>query len=265
MSSQRGFGSTVGTLLATITGNLYLVVGGLVFGMATTLFGLVLPAGKVFRFMGRWYGRTTLWACGAYAEAVFEEDPERAGNSILMPNHQSLFDIPALLATLPGETRFLAKQSLFKIPIFGWALRTGGFIPVDRGNRSRGGETFRSAIDGLDEGVSILLFPEETRSSDGRLQEFKRGGFLMALRSGLPIVPVGIDGSFRVRRKSSWLIRPGKVTVHYGRAVSSDGLSLKNKKELMTTVRQEIVRLAKLDVEESGVETPRKGQSTDGH
>lgn len=248
MSSVKGLGTAFGTLVATITGNIYLVVGGLAFGLATTLLGLVLPAGKVFRFMGRWYGRTTLWACGARVEARFDEDLSEAGNFILMPNHQSLFDIPALLATLPGETRFLAKQSLFKIPAFGWALRTGGFIPVDRSDRSRAGETFRSALDGLGEGVSILLFPEETRSSDGRLQKFKRGGFLMALRSGLPVVPVGIDGSYRVRRKHSLLIHPAKVTVHYGRALSSQGLGLKDKKEYMTTVREEIARLANLEV-----------------
>lgn len=247
MSTKRGPLSAVGTLLATITGNLYLVVGGLAFGLATTLFGLVLPPGKVFRFMGRWYGRTTLWACGARVEAVFEEDPATWGHCILMPNHQGLFDIPALLATLPGETRFLAKQSLFRIPVWGWALRTGGFIPVDRSDRSRAGETFRSAIDGLDQGVSILLFPEETRSLDGQLQQFKRGGFLMALRSGLPVVPVGIEGSYHLRRKKSWLIHPGKVTVHYGRAVSSEGLGLKDKKQLMTTVRTEIARLANLE------------------
>jgi 1-acyl-sn-glycerol-3-phosphate acyltransferase len=243
MSSETRSAGILATGLATITGNVYLVIGGLVFGLLTITLGLLLPPGRVFRFMGRWYGRTTLWACGVRLHATFEEDLSK-GNFILMPNHQSLFDIPALLATLPGETRFLAKQSLFRIPVWGWALRTGGFIPVDRSDRSRAGETFKTAIQGLDEGVSILLFPEETRTPDGSLQEFKRGGFLMALRSGLPVVPVGIDGTYRVRRKGTFLIRPGTVAVHYGGALSPEGLSLKDKRGLMESVRTEVARLA---------------------
>lgn len=248
MSSRSSTAGVVGTVLATITGNLYLVLGSLVFGLMTGLCGLVLPPGRVFLWMGKWWGRSTLWACGARLESRFEQELTRPGEQfILMPNHQSLYDIPALLATLPCETRFLAKQSLFKIPAFGWALRTGGFIPVDRRDRSRAGETFKSAIDGLGEGVSVLLFPEETRSLDGRLQEFKRGGFLMALRSGLPVIPVGIQGTHSLRRKDSWLIRPGRVTVHYGGALSSEGLGLRDKQELMTTVRQQVARLANLE------------------
>lgn len=247
MSSSSPSAGALGTLVTTLTGNLYLVLGSLFFGVLTGGLGLVLPPGRVFRWMGRWWGRSTLWACGVRLRSRFDEDLAPAGNFILMPNHQSLFDIPALLATLPCETRFLAKQSLFKIPVFGWALKTGGFIPVDRHDRSRASETFQSALDGLDEGVSILLFPEETRSTDGRLQEFKRGGFLMALRSGLPVVPVGIDGTYRVRSKDSLLIRPGRVTVHYGRALSSEGLGLKDKSKLMESVRQEMARLANLE------------------
>lgn len=264
MSTEPSQSGVFGTLLATIVGNAYLVVGGLLFGLLTTFFGLLLPGGKVFRFMSKWYGRTTLWASGIRWRTTFEEDLTGAGNFVLMPNHQSLFDIPLLLATLPGETRFLAKQSLFRIPVWGWALRTGGFIPVDRDNRSRAGDTFKSAIDGLGEGVSILLFPEETRTADGRLQEFKRGGFLLALRSGLPVVPVGIDGTYRARPKGSFLIRPGRVTVHYGRALSSEGLSLRNKGELMSAVRREISRLANLEIESNGTTVSERGQRSDG-
>ena len=136
-----------------------------------------------------------------------------------MANHQSLFDIPALLASLPGETKFLAKSSLFRIPIFGWALSAGGFVPIDRSDRSTARESFAAAIAALARGVSVLIFPEEARSLDGRVLPFQRGGFLLALKSGLPIVPVGIEGAFEVQPRRSFLIRPGRC------AYATDGRS----------------------------------------
>ncbi len=232
------------TALTTVTGNLYLVVGSLFFGFLIGFLGLFLRRGWVFKLMGQGWGSSTLWACGARFESEFDQDLPDLGSCVLMANHQSLFDIPALLATLPIETRFLAKESLFRIPVFSWALRTGGFIPVDRGDRSKAAGTFREAFGGLEEGVSILLFPEETRSGDGRLRPFKRGGILLALRSGLPVVPVGISGTLDIRRKESWLIRPARVKVHYGRALSSKELKLRDKQQFTSAVRQEVARLA---------------------
>jgi 1-acyl-sn-glycerol-3-phosphate acyltransferase len=233
--------------VATLTGNAYLLVGCLVFGLGTGVLGLFLPGGKVFRRMARGWGRTTLWMGGIRFSSRFETDPSALGRCILMPNHQSLYDIPLLLATLPAETRFLAKESLFRIPIFGWALRTGGFIPVRRGDRRQARQAFQAAIEGLGEGASILIFPEETRTPDGRLLPFKRGGFLMALRSGLPVVPVGIRGNFEVRPKGSWLIRPGRVEVHYGRPVASDGYDIHDMGRFVDGVRGEVARLAGLE------------------
>lgn len=245
--SSRSSPGPLRVAAATVSGNLYLLLGSLAFGLATGLGGLFLPGDRLFHWMARHWGRSTLAAAGIRLRADFERDLGTVGRSILMPNHQSLYDIPALLATLPGETRFLAKQSLFRIPIFGWALRTGGFIPVDRQNRRQAREVFRSAIDGLGEGVSILVFPEETRTRDGRLGSFKKGGFLLALRSGLPIVPVGIRGNFEARPRGSWVIRPGEVAVHYGRPVRAEEYSVREIEQFMTAVRSEVARLAAVE------------------
>lgn len=247
MSAETAVRKPLATFVATLTGNLYLVFGSLVIGLATGLLGLLLPGGKVFRILARAWGRGALWSAGIRSSAVFDEELSGGGRYVLMPNHQSLYDIPLLLATLPGETRFLAKSSLFRIPVFSWALRTGGFIPVERGNRSQAREAFRAAIEGLGEGVSILVFPEETRTSDGGLQPFKRGGFLLALRSGLPVVPVGIRGNYGVRPKGSWAIRPGRVEVHYGRPVASGGYGLRDMDRFIDGVRREVARLAGLE------------------
>ncbi|MDX1643059.1 MAG: lysophospholipid acyltransferase family protein [Thermoanaerobaculia bacterium] len=245
--SRSSSAGPVRVALATIGGNLYLIVGTLVFGLATGLGGLVLPPGRVFRWTSERWGRSVLAASGIRLEARYDCDLAAAGRTVLMPNHQSLYDIPALLATLPGQTRFLAKQSLFRIPIFGWSLRTGGFIPVDRGNRRQAREVFQRAIDGLGAGDSILIFPEETRTTDGRLGEFKKGGFLLALRSGLPIVPVGIRGNFEVRPKGSWVIRPGRVTVHYGCPIGAEDYSVREIDRFMAAVRSEMARLAAIE------------------
>ena len=163
-----------------------------------------------------------IWANGVLAASLIRVEvhcsPElEPGKSyVFLANHQSLFDIPVLLATSPGQLRMMAKRSLFRIPIFGWALKAGGFIPVDRGDRSTATPELRPGVARLREGTSVLLFPEGTRSLDDTLLPFQRGGFLLAMKSGLPIVPVGIRGSRAVQRRGSFAIHPGTVAVTYG-------------------------------------------------
>jgi 1-acyl-sn-glycerol-3-phosphate acyltransferase len=166
------------------------------------------------------------------------------GRYIFMANHRSLFDIPVLIATLPGQARFLAKESLFRIPVFGWALKAGGFIPIDRRDRSRARDAFAAAVDRLGAGASILLFPEETRARDETLLPFQRGGFLLALKSGLPIVPVGIRGTLQVQPRGSFLVRPGLVRVEYGEPMPIDSFAVSRKKELIDRVRSRVAELA---------------------
>jgi 1-acyl-sn-glycerol-3-phosphate acyltransferase len=208
---------------------------------------------------GNWTNRAArLWAKGLLASSWIRLDvrhspgagpslelpAEADEHSIIMANHQSLFDIPALLAAIPGQSRFIAKRSLFKIPIFGWAMALGGFIPVDRKDRSTARDSFASALDKLSRGASVVLFPEETRSLDGRLRPFRRGGFLMALKSGLPIVPAGIHGTLAVQSRRSFLIRPTTVTVHFGEAIPLAGRSIRDLRGLTAEVREKVASLA---------------------
>jgi len=262
MTRKPTFTATLGSLVGTVTGNVGLIVFSLFFGILTGSLGLFLPGGKVFKVTSRWWGRSVLWSAGIRLSAVYEHDLD-SGRFIFMPNHQSLYDIPAMLATLEGETRFLAKRSLFDVPVLGWALRTGGFIPVDRDDRTQARGTFLDALEGLEEGVSILIFPEETRTHDGNLQSFRRGGFLLSLRSGLPIVPVGIRGNFEVRPKDSWRIHPGRVEIHYGRPVSPEDYAVRDREVLMEMVRGEVARLAALELRETP-EPQGKEVDTDG-
>ncbi len=245
--------------LATVTGNLFLVFGSLFWGGLASVVGWLPPRGNLMFFCARNWARELLWASWLRVEHSTAESLDPRRQYVFMANHQSMFDIPLLLATLPGQTRFLAKRSLFKIPIFGWGLAAGGFIPVDRRDRSSARDTFATAVERVQAGNSLLLFPEETRSADGTLLPFQRGGFLLAMRSGLPIVPVGISGTRQVQPKGNWAIRPGRVTVRYGRPVATAGLELRRKRDLVAEVRGAVAELAGVAAGPNGAESPAVG------
>ena len=242
--SRAGFVRAIWVVLGTLIGNGFLIVGTLFWASVAIIFGWMGPQGRFIFWVARVWSAGVLFCSGVRAEPAFEAplDPER--QYVFMANHRSLFDIPALLTTLPGETRFLAKKSLFQIPIFGWALKMGGFVTIDRKDLGSARDSFAEAVALLErDGVSVLVFPEGTRSLTDDLLTFKRGGFLLALRSGLAIVPVGIAGSARVQRKKSLLIRPGTVRVHYGAPVPVQDFGVSRKNELISVVRDQVERL----------------------
>jgi len=236
------------TVLATLTGTLYLVAGTLAFAVAAMVAAAIPPRGHWHHRVGRAWAKGLLAASFVRLRVTHEAAPDPDGSFVFMANHQSLFDIPALLASLPGETKFLAKSSLFRIPIFGWALHAGGFVPIDRKDRSTARESFAAAIAELTRGVSVLIFPEEERTLDGRVLPFQRGGFLLALKSGLPIVPVGIEGAFEVQHRRSFLIRPGTVRVRYGRPIEVAGQSISRLRELNEAARVRVAELARAEL-----------------
>lgn len=241
---KPGVGARLVGLLTTVIGNLYLVVGTLVFSVLAVLFGWLPPRGPWVSLMARLWSRGLLWSAGVRLEMRFATPLPADRPVVFMANHESLYDIPALIVGLPGQTRFLAKRGLFQVPFFGWALKVGGFISIDRGDRSRAGDSFAEAIRQLKVGSSAVVFPEGTRSVDGKLLPFQRGGFLLALKSGLPIVPVGIHGSRQVRGKESLRIRPGRIIVSCGRPLDTAQYGVRDKARLMEDVRRRVLALA---------------------
>jgi len=236
----------MGIILATLGGNLFIVGGSVIFGTLAIL-GSWTPAGDRWVFlMARLWSRGLLAASGLHLEESGGGSLDTSRCYVFMPNHQSLYDIPALIATLPVPAFFFAKRSLFRIPIFGWALQAGGFISIDRRDRSGAKQSFAKAVKTLQEGSSTVIFPEGTRSLDGRLLPFERGGFLLAIKSGAAIVPAGIEGSLAVRRRGGWKVTPGTIKVDYGRPIETSGYSVRSRDELADTVRHEIMLLAEL-------------------
>jgi 1-acyl-sn-glycerol-3-phosphate acyltransferase len=248
----RAVAGWLATTFATVTGNTMLVGATIVLGSLATLFGWLPPRGNVVYALGRVWSRLILAASLVRLRSRFEIPLDSRRGYIFMVNHQSMYDIPALMATTPGQGRFMAKRGLFQIPIFGWSLKAGGFIPVDRKDRASGEQTFKAALKCLERGHSLLIFPEETRSRDGALLPFKRGGFLLALKTGFEIVPVGIRGSREARGRGSNVIRPGEIVVHYGAPVDPATFGIRGRRELLATVRERIATLASAPSSEAG-------------
>jgi len=167
-----------------------------------------------------------------------QEHLPRQGAVIFMPNHQSNLDILALFAGLPVQFRWLAKKELFSIPLFGLAMRRTEYIPVDRSDRRAAIASISLAAQRIADGTSIILFPEGTRSPDGNMLPFKKGGFMLALQAQVPIIPVALQGSRDALPKYSWRIRPGRITVRIFPAIPTSGLGTIDRDRLMEEVRQ---------------------------
>jgi len=160
-----------------------------------------------------------------------------AGSCLFVANHTSSADAPAVVGSIPRQVAILAKHSLFKIPIVGHAFRLAHFIPVDRFNHDSAVASIELAADAMRGGTSLLIYPEGSRSPDGRLQQFKKGAVVMAIKAGVPIVPIACSGAHRVMRKKSLVIHPGEILVRFCPAVDSAPYSLEQRDALNDVVR----------------------------
>jgi 1-acyl-sn-glycerol-3-phosphate acyltransferase len=130
---------------------------------------------------------------------------------VYVSNHASLFDIPAVIAGIPDQIRLVYKKELEKLPIFGWGLKWGSYIGIDRGSRLDAMKSIEEAAQKISRGASVLLYAEGTRTLDGKLQPFKRGAFNIAVKSGVAVVPLTINGTFTILPKRSISVNPGVV------------------------------------------------------
>ena len=220
---------------------------------------LVNRSGNVSHLVGRLWSRIMLFAGGVkvQVEGLDNIKPEEA--YVFAANHQSQFDIFTLLGHLPTQFRWLAKKELFRIPIFGAAMKGAGYIPIDRSNRKEAFKSIDLAATRVQEGTSIVIFPEGTRSLDGKLQSFKKGGFHLAIKSKRPIVPVSISGAFSILPKKGFRVRPQLVKVYIGEPVPTEDITSKNRDWLISEIRRRIQE--KLPPAEKGQPEPLRSQS----
>lgn len=215
-----------------------------------TVVGIVVmflnPTGRLYMWIARnVWSRQVLWLGGmpVTISGIEHIDPTRS--YVICPNHQSLMDIPVLFAGLPVPICFVAKRSLFFIPVFGWSMWLAGFVPIDRGGGKRAWESLVKAARRLKRGRSVILFPEGTRSPDGTLHDFKIGAFIMAIESGLPILPVVIKGTFEAGPKQAIRVYPHPVTLIIGEPIPTDGMSSKERCELKEITRERMLEMAR--------------------
>jgi 1-acyl-sn-glycerol-3-phosphate acyltransferase len=166
--------------------------------------------------------------------------------AVYCSNHQSNADGPVLFHVLHPRIHILYKHELDRIPLLARAFRMGGFIPIDRRNREAAMRSIEAGAASLRAGNSFLIFPEGTRSPTDELLPFKKGGFVMAIKAGAPIVPIAITGGREAMRKGSAIIRPVTVTVRVGQPVETAGLTMADRDRVIAAVRREIESLLDL-------------------
>lgn len=219
--------------------NLFIALHTLVFGTYGVLIALLGGGARFVHFYCAVpWSKTILKVCGVKVEMRGAENIREKVPCIYMANHCSYFDIFALLSALPVDFKFIVKQELMTIPVFGHAMRRAGYIGIEREDPRKALKSMQEAAERIRNGVSVLIFPEGTRSDDGTLRPFKPGGFHLAIRSGCDIVPITIRGSHRIVPKGSWNIRKGVIHLTVGEAIPLLGRSRKNMGQLMERVRE---------------------------
>jgi 1-acyl-sn-glycerol-3-phosphate acyltransferase len=218
----------------------YILVSTAILGLTAILVSYFSRTGNAPHLVARLWGRLILFFSHVPVKVQGIDRLSSGRSCIYMVNHQSNFDIPALLAFLPVQFRWLAKEELFRIPVFGRSMRGCGYISIDRSDRRSAFKSLKLAAETIRGGVSVLIFPEGTRSVDGKIQAFKKGGFVLAVESGVPIVPLCIQGTHAIMPKGHLSVRPGPVTIKILTPIDTTVYTYKTKELLMDEVHRAI-------------------------
>jgi 1-acyl-sn-glycerol-3-phosphate acyltransferase len=225
-----------------LAADLAIFVYTIILGPAAALGVLTLRRGWPADVIGRVWCRLIIWTCGIDVELEGAENLRPGRSYVLISNHLSNFDIWATLATLPRTLRFVAKKELVRIPFFGWALAASDHIVINRQNPAEAIETINAAMAGSLQGVCILFYAEGTRSPDGKIHDFKKGGVVLALRGGLPVAPVSVSGTANFLPKGCSVIRPsGRVRIVIDQPIETKHLTLDDRDQLNQRVRERVV------------------------
>jgi 1-acyl-sn-glycerol-3-phosphate acyltransferase len=200
-------------------------------------------SGRTFHATARTWSRFILWLFGIKVKVLGADHLDRTKHYIYVSNHASMFDIPAVVVGIPDDIRFVLKKELTRVPIWGWALKYGYYISIDRGRARDAAKSLEEAVERMRTGASVILFAEGTRTRDGKLQPFKRGAFSLAARSGVPIVPVAINNTFGILPKGSVRARPTDITMVLEKPIPTESVEGREAEvRLMSQVREAIAK-----------------------
>ncbi len=205
-----------------------------------TLAAFLSSTGNLAFSISKIWARVMLLASMARVSIRGKEKIEKGRSYVVISNHQSYYDILALVTSLGIQFRWIIKIELLKVPLFGYALYASRNIFIDRGDPERARASINRGLDRLPAGVSVMFFAEGTRSRDGRLGAFKKGGFAVALEKNLPVLPVTVNGSRKVLPKGSVEFHPGRIEVVVGDPVDTRGWARERMEDLMARTRETI-------------------------
>lgn len=239
-------------VLHSVLVHAWVLLGTTLIGSLAIAVSFVSRNGNAVHNVAQMWGRTILWVSGIRVHLSGIEHCRLQRSCIFMCNHQSNYDIPVLLGKLPVQFRWLAKAELFKIPLFGRSMRGAGYISIDRFDRSSAFKSLDRAAKTIQQGTSVMIFPEGTRSTDGKLRPFKKGGFVLAVDAGVPIVPVIIRGTYEIMPKGRLLVRRQPVSVHVQPPIPTSAYTRETKEALMSLVRRSMTSELPQEMREDG-------------
>jgi len=196
--------------------------------------------GTIIHLYARLWGWLILKANGVKVQVTGLEHINPRKSAIYMCNHQGSFDIFTLLAYIPAQFRWLAKAELFRIPILGWAMTTAGYISLDRSEKRKAYRSMEIAAQKIKEGTSVVIFPEGSRSLDGALQPFMNGGFTLAIKGGIPICPITVNGTWAIMPRTTLRIKKGAIRIVIERPIETIDSTMKDRRQLMEEVKRRI-------------------------
>lgn len=219
-----------------------------VMGSISLMLSLYDPRGRKQHWCARMWCRMIARTAGARVRVHGAEHMRPGTSYVFLSSHQSYMDIPAMLGYLPAQLRIAAKKSLFRIPFMGWHLTRAGHIPIDRSSTQNAIASMQRAASYLHDGICAFVFPEGTRSRDGALHGFKKGGFKLAIQAGVPIIPVTIIGSRQVLPPDSIVFRPGPMDMYVDPPIATDKLTEDDLEWLMQEVWDTMAKHIRFDL-----------------
>jgi len=229
------------------------VLATIVIGITVMAAALLRLRSGIYDWCGRAWSRWILWSAPVRVREVGREHIRRDAPQILVGNHASWFDVFAVAQAMDKPFHFVAKKELEKVPIFGTAWKAAGHISIDRSDRERAIASLdRAAAQLREENAAVVIFAEGTRSPTGELLPFKKGAFVLAIQSGVEIVPFAVSGSRDVLPKGRWRVRPGTITVRFGEPVPTAGLTEEDRDRLTRDVRRRVRSMLDEDTERMG-------------
>lgn len=201
--------------MITIVKAIIIAVYALIIAILTILVSPFDSKGRITHYISKIFSKVILLVSGIKLKVNGLEKIDKDKSYVFVSNHASYFDIPILMQAIPNNVRFIYKKSMTKIPVFGWGMYLGQYVPIDRENGREALKALRKAAEKIKKGISIVIFPEGTRSPDGEIKDFKKGLFVLADEAKEDIVPVLIKGSFKIMQKGKFKIQSANVEVKF--------------------------------------------------